>query len=135
LLAEYLLGGLDELSEQAIAHHLRGCGSCRQELAALSEGVNTFARAAHQLDPPEELRDRVLGTLKEERKAASRSAPPKRPRRLGTLAWAAAFVAVALVTGSLASAFVANGRAADWHAEASKYEAFLGALGGANVLT
>ena len=135
-LAEYLLGDLDEVSEQAIARHLRGCGTCRQELTALSEGVSTFARAAHELDPPPELRDRVLGSLQEERKdAAAPSAPSKRPRRLGVLAWAAAFVAVILVSGSLASVVVANDRAADWKAEAGKYEAFLGALGGSNVRT
>jgi anti-sigma-K factor RskA len=136
-LAEYLLGDLDEVSEQAVARHLRGCGTCRQELVALSEGVSTFARAAHELDPPPELRDRVLGTLTEERKAVEppRSAPAKRPRRMGVLAWAAAFVAVVVVSGSLATAVVATGRASDWHPEASKYEAFLGALGGSNVRT
>ncbi|MFL5736971.1 MAG: zf-HC2 domain-containing protein [Actinomycetota bacterium] len=139
-LAEYLLGGLDEVSEQAIARHLRGCGPCRQELASLSEGVSTFARAAHELDPPEELRGRVLGALSQERKGASpaeapASGPTKRPWRMGILAWAAAFVAVVLLSGSLATAVVASGRAADWHAEASKYEAFLGALGGSNVRT
>jgi hypothetical protein len=136
-LAEYLLGGLDEVSEQAIARHLRGCGACRQELASMSEGVSTFARAAHELDPPPELRDRVLGALTEERKAVEpeKSAPVKRPRRMGVLAWAAAFVAVVVVSGSLATAVVATGRASDWHAEASKYEAFLGALGGSNVRT
>jgi hypothetical protein len=136
-LAEYLLGDLDEVSEQAVARHLRGCGSCRQELVSLSEGVSTFARAAHELDPPPELRDRVLGALTEERKAVEppRSAPAKRSRRMGVLAWAAAFVAVVVVSGSLATAVVATGRASDWHAEASKYEAFLGALGGSNVRT
>ena len=136
-LAEYLLGGLDEVSEQAIARHLRGCGTCRQELASMSEGVSTFARAAHELDPPPDLRDRVLTALEEERKTAEpvKSAPAKRPRQMGVLAWAAAFVAVVLVSGSLATAVVASGRASDWHAEASKYEAFLGALGGSNVRT
>jgi len=136
-LAEYLLGELDDVSEQAVARHLRGCGTCRQELVSLSEGVSTFARAAHELDPPPELRDRVLGALAEERKAVERprSAPAKRSRRMGVLAWAAAFVAVVVVSGSLTTAVVATGRASDWHAEASKYEAFLGALGGSNVRT
>jgi hypothetical protein len=54
---------------------------------------------------------------------------------MGALAWAAAFVAVVVVSGSLTTAVVATGRASDWHAEASKYEAFLGALGGSNVRT
>jgi len=136
-LAEYLLGGMDDVSEQAVARHLRGCGSCRQELSSLSEGVSTFARAAHELDPPPELRGRVLGALSQERKTAEppKSVPAKRPRRMGAIAWAAAFVAVVVVSGSLTTAVVATGRASDWHAEASKYEAFLGALGGSNVRT
>jgi hypothetical protein len=132
-LAEYLLGDLNDVQEQAIARHLRGCGGCRAELASLGEGINTFARAAHELAPPEELKERVTGALREEWKSAGRSAPTR--RRLGVLAWAAAFVAVVVFSGAIATAVVAFGRAETWHAEASKYEAFLGALGGENVRT
>ncbi len=132
-LAEYLLGDLNDVQEQAIARHLRGCGGCRTELASLGEGINTFARAAHELDPPEELKERVQGALREEWKSAGRNAPKR--RRLSVLAWAAAFVAVVVFSGAIATAVVAVGRAETWHAEASKYEAFLGALGGENVRT
>jgi predicted anti-sigma-YlaC factor YlaD len=130
-LAEYLLGDLNDVQEQAIARHLRGCGGCRTELASLGEGINTFARAAHELDPPEELRERVTGALREEWRAAGRSGP--RRRRLGVVAWAAAFLTVVVFSGAIATAIVAFGRAENYRAEASKYEAFLGALGGENV--
>jgi predicted anti-sigma-YlaC factor YlaD len=131
-LAEYLLGGLDDVTEQAIARHLRGCGASRAELASLAEGMSTFARAAHELDPPEELKDRVMSALHEERKTAPPGASPRR-RRFGMLAWAAAFLAVVLFSGAVTSAVVQYGRAEDYHAAALKYEAFLGALGGENV--
>jgi predicted anti-sigma-YlaC factor YlaD len=130
-LAEYLLGDLNDVQEQAIARHLRGCGGCRTELASLGEGINTFARAAHELDPPEELKERVTGALREEWKSAGRSAPER--RRLGVLAWAAAFLAVVVFSGSIAAAVVANGRAAALQAEAGKYHDFLATLGGENV--
>ncbi|MDP9295984.1 MAG: anti-sigma factor, partial [Actinomycetota bacterium] len=91
----------------------------------------TFARAAHELDPPEELKERVTGALREEWKSASRSAPKR--RRLGVLAWAAAFLAIVVFSGSIAAAVVAFGRAEANRAEALKYETFLGALGGENV--
>ena len=125
-LAEYLLGDLNDVQEQAIARHLRGCGGCRSELASLGEGINTFARAAHELDPPEELKERVQGALREEWKSAGRSAPTR--RRLGVLAWAAAFVAVVVFSGAIATAVVAVGRAENLQAEATKYHDFLATL-------
>jgi hypothetical protein len=131
-LGEYLLGASDDVHAQAIARHLRGCGGCRGELASLSEGMSTFARAAHELAPPEELRERVTGALKEEWAAAGTSAEPK-SRRTGVLAWAAAFVAVLVTSGAIATAVVANDRATELQAEATKYHTFLEVLGGENV--
>ena len=51
-LAEHLLGVLDPESDREIKRHLRGCAGCRAELASLGEGLATFARAAHQTEPP-----------------------------------------------------------------------------------
>ena len=104
LLPEHLLGVLEPEADQALSRHLRGCGACRGELASLGEGLSTFARAAHQSDPPEDLRDRVLAVLEQER--ADPVVVPH-PRRLTGVLLARAAVVVALV-GALAWGTVAT---------------------------
>jgi hypothetical protein len=96
-------------------------------MVALADGVSTFAAAAHDVEPPEELRDRVLGVLEEEWAATPGTAPGRR----GAWAWRAA-VAAALVA-ALAWGAVTTMRASDLQEAADKYEAFLGVLGGEDV--
>jgi len=128
-LAEHLLGTLEPSADVEVRLHLRGCASCRGDMAALAEGVSTFAAAAHDVEPPEDLRDRTLGVLHEEwaEGADAGAAVRRRASR-----WRAAAAAVALV------AAVAWGAVATWQAvrfgeAADKYESFLGVLGGEDV--
>jgi anti-sigma factor RsiW len=130
-LPEHLLGVLDPESDREVKRHLRGCGPCRAELTSLGEGLATFARAAHQTEPPEDLKARVLAVLEEEH--ADQPAPsPVRPRRLRRpqLAWA---VAAVVLAGALAWGSIST--VAGWQASerAAKYETFLNALGGKDV--
>jgi hypothetical protein len=127
-LAEHLLGTLEASRDEQVQGHLRGCGSCRRELRALEEGIGTFARAAHQVEPPPEVRDRVLSVLEEE--WAASTPEPAHHRHPPWLAWAAAAVVLA---GSLAWGGMATVRAGRFQATADKYERFLGVLGGENV--
>lgn len=128
-LAEHLLGTLDEPANVKVRRHLRGCAHCRRDMAALAEGLSTFARAAHELAPPEELKQRVLSELQGD--WAEDRAPSGSGRRpIRWVAWAAAVV---LVAGSASWALWSNARAARNEAAAMKYEALLGILGGENV--
>ena len=124
-LAEHLLGTLEETADGEVRIHLRGCGSCRAELRAMADGVGTFAAAAHDVDPPGDLRQRVLTTLDEE----WASAAPSRIRsgRPGRVAVIAA-LAAALAWGAVATVFAFN-----YEEAADRYEAFLAQLGGKNV--
>jgi hypothetical protein len=135
LLPEHLLGTLDESDEAAVRRHLRGCGGCRNELAMLGEGLATFSRAAHQADPPPELRDRVLGALADER--ADKEQPVadvvdlrerRRPWR-----WAAAAAAVVVLAGTLTWAVSASSSASRLREKAVAYQRFLDSLGGREV--
>jgi Putative zinc-finger len=129
LLPEHLLGTLDEPTDFLVRRHLRGCAGCRGDMSALAEGISTFARAAHEVTPPEELHDRVLSVLRDDWvEAAPAARPVGRPVRWA--AWAAAFV---LLAGSMGWGVWSNARAGRYEASASKYEQFLGALGGENV--
>jgi hypothetical protein len=128
-LGDHLLGTLDEVTDAAIRSHLRSCGACRRDLAAMAEGIETFSRAAHEVDPPAELRDRVLGAIAQEWSEAT----PRTRRRRPVRAWIASAVAAAAVVASVGWG-MSQARVADRYEEsASKYEAFLHALGGKNV--
>ena len=124
-LAEHLLGTLDETVDREVRVHLRGCGSCRAELRAMADGVGTFAAAAHDVDPPGELRQRVLSTLDEEwASAAPAGVRSGRPGRVAVIA----ALAAALAWGAVATVLALN-----YEEAADKYETFLAQLGGENV--
>jgi anti-sigma factor RsiW len=127
-LAEHLLGTLDEPTDLEIRRHLRGCGACRREMAALGDGVSLFATAVHDVEPPPELKERVLAALRDDRAEA-----PATPARHRPTSWLAIAAAVVLLAGSVAWGVRSDMRARHYEASASKYEAFLGALGGENV--
>jgi hypothetical protein len=128
-LAEHLLGTLDEPADVQVRRHLRGCSGCRGDMTALAEGMSTFARAAHELAPPEELKERVLSELRGD--WAEETVPSGSGRR--PIRWVARAAAVALVAGSVSWALWSNDRAARYEASATKYEALLESLGGENV--
>ncbi|MFB3738496.1 MAG: zf-HC2 domain-containing protein [Candidatus Velamenicoccus archaeovorus] len=128
LLAEHLLGTLEEPVDAQIRNHLRGCAACRRDLAALEEGISTFARAAHEAPPPPELQERVLGVLQREWEDAEPAGAPRRVRSWLTWTAAAAVLALSLAWGGMATV-----RANRLQATAEKYDQFLGVLGGENV--
>jgi predicted anti-sigma-YlaC factor YlaD len=126
-LPEHLLGTLEEPIDLEVRGHLRGCAGCRHEMMALAEGVSAFALAAHQIEPPQDLKDRVLRVLEQE--WAEVPSVRVRVRRAPWMAWAAALVIVA----SLAWGAISTLRASHFEAAANKYDSLLGALGGENV--
>jgi anti-sigma factor RsiW len=127
-LAEHLLGTLEPAVDADVRRHLRGCTSCRAEMSALADGVSTFAVAAHNVEPPDVLRPRVLAVLEEEWSDAAHEAP--RRRRLASLGRVAGIAAVAI---ALALGAVATIRATGFEEDAGRYRAFVQALGGHDV--
>lgn len=134
LLPDHVMGSLSEDDATAVRRHLRGCAACRADASRLDEGLGLFSVAAHAVEPPPELRERVLSTLAEEWGEAEASAAPGRPRRLGLtpvrmLAAAAVIVALAAVGWGVASQMRAN----EVRADALSYQRFLHSLGGRDV--
>lgn len=128
-LAEHLLGTLEEPSDAEVRRHLRGCAGCRAEMAALEEGVSTFAHAAHEAEPPEHLRDRVLMVLHDEWDEPRVDVHSR--RSFARFAWAAA--AAVAILASMSWGLVSHDRARHYEAAATKYETFLNVLGGEDV--
>ncbi len=131
-LAEHLLGTLEGPEDLEVRRHLRACASCRAETAALSDGVNTFALAAHLKDAPTELKERVLTVLQEEWQEHGKVVVLADARR-GWRPWLASAAAVVALVASIGWGVSANRRASGYEAAAGKYEAFLHALGGEAV--
>lgn len=126
LLPEHVLGTLGAEADLGVREHLRGCAACRAEADGLGEGLSSFARAAHDREPPPELRERVLTVLDEERREASPA--PAHGRRWAAIAGIAA--AVAIVAASIAFATAADRRADLAQAGADSYRRLLQILGG-----
>jgi len=126
LLPEHLLGTLEGPEDLEVRRHLRACAGCRRELAALADGIGSFARASHDRQPPDELRDRVMTVLDQEWRDAEQPAS-RSPRRAAWIARAA--VALVLVT-SLGWGVSQTHRANVAAAGASSYSTLLHVLGG-----
>jgi putative zinc finger protein len=128
-LPDYTLGTLPNMEAAAVRRHLRGCAGCRSEAATLDEGVALFASSAHAVEPPSELRDRIMAVLSEEWSEAPgpRSIVPRLMSRWPAMA-AAAAVIVALVVAGLAQAQIRGFRQ-----DALHYREFLHTLGGKDV--
>jgi hypothetical protein len=130
-LPDQALGTIPEPEAAELRRHLRGCGACRTESALLDQGVRMFSSAAHAIEPPLDLRRRVLGALEEEWAEAAPPAGSWRDRpSLLRLTLAASVVAlVGLLTWALVAQTAASRNAED----ASEYRDVLTILGGTDM--
>jgi anti-sigma factor RsiW len=65
-LVAYSLGALEPGEERGVEDHLPGCDRCDRELEALAPAVAVLGESVEQLEPPPELRDRVLAVARSE---------------------------------------------------------------------
>lgn len=96
LTAAYALHALDSDEEREFEEHLRGCDSCREELADLSETASALAYAAAGPAPPAALRGRILEAARADNVVAL---PRRRMLAYAGAAAAAAAIAVAVPLG------------------------------------
>lgn len=71
LAAAYALDALDPEDRWTYERHLDTCDRCRDEVAALREGAGELAYAAEGVEPPAELRDRILAAARAESRTAT----------------------------------------------------------------
>jgi hypothetical protein len=83
-LVAYGLGALESGEERAVEDHVPGCVRCTRELEALAPAVAVLGESVEQLEPPPELRERVLAVVRDEaeQQRAPEPAPRRRPRGL-----------------------------------------------------
>jgi anti-sigma-K factor RskA len=107
-LVAYGLGALEPGEERTVEDHAPGCVRCTRELEALAPAVAVLGESVEQLEPPPELRERVLAIVRSEAEPEPVTEPaPRRRRNLRTFllrpatALAALAVAAAGVAGYL----------------------------------
>jgi putative zinc finger protein len=103
LLAEYVLGTLEEDRRRVVERHLEWCAGCRKEMAELAEGAAAVVTALAPAEPPVGLEDRVVGAIKD---AADRRDRRQRPG----VGLVAAGVAALVAVGAFGWAVAMNGR-------------------------
>jgi anti-sigma-K factor RskA len=116
--ASYVLGALPDDEHRSFAAHLETCEECRRSVAELQVAVDALPLATVQLQPPPELKDRIMVVVRSEaelqRAAAEGPAPAPRKRRwrgrfLGLAPLPAAAAASLLVAVVVAGAIALSG--------------------------
>jgi hypothetical protein len=97
-LVAFTLGALAPGEERAVEAHAPTCARCTRELEALVPAVAVLGESVEQLEPPPELRERVLAEVHADvaRSAAEREPAPQRPPRRG---WRGLLMRPALAVG------------------------------------
>lgn len=108
-LSAYALGALSETDSEQVERHLAECAECQAELEWMRAAVDAIPGSVPQVEPPPELRVRVMETVRAEAELlAAAGSAADRPERAPRVRWraggwrlagglAAACAAVALV--------------------------------------
>ena len=117
-LSAYILGALNPEEASAFESHLETCEHCREELIWLQPAVDLLPESVKQLDPPPELRERLLAEVGADAPAAAVTGERRRgsDRRRGGgrvssffLRPAVALGAVALIAAAIGGYSLAGG--------------------------
>jgi anti-sigma-K factor RskA len=82
-LVAYSLGALEPRDSAAVEAHAPSCARCSRELEAMAPAVAVLGESVEQLEPPPELRERVLAIVREEAQAEPEEAPARPRERRG----------------------------------------------------
>jgi len=108
-LVGFALGAIELGERSAIEAHTPGCARCTREVEALMPAVAVLGESVEQLEPPPELRERVLAAVRSEANASQRAESERRkPRRRRGLRAFVLRPAVALATLAVIAAGIAG---------------------------
>jgi anti-sigma-K factor RskA len=113
-IAAYVLGALDADGSARLEEHLQECGTCRAEYERLRVAADTLPLSVPQYQPPRELGERLMRTVRAEAKPTPRRRRGwLRPRLV--LAPAAAAAAAAVIALAAAGVFSSGERTLHGH--------------------
>jgi anti-sigma-K factor RskA len=110
-LVAYALGALEPDEQRKVEAHAPDCERCTRELEALAPAVAVLGESVEQLEPPPELRQRVMAAVHTESQAAGTpqpmlAAPERRSVRRFALRPAAGLAALAVAGAGVAGYLV-----------------------------
>jgi len=113
-LVAFAIGGLEPHEEKRVGEHARGCARCTRELEALAPAVAMLGESVAQLEPPAELRQRVMAVVHEEAASPGAAASARARKRRGGLSGfllrpAVGLAAVAVIAAGGAGYLIAGG--------------------------
>ena len=82
-LVAYSLGALEPRDSAAVEAHAPSCARCSRELEAMAPAVAVLGESVEQVEPPPELRERVLAIVREEAQSQQEEAPARSRERRG----------------------------------------------------
>jgi anti-sigma-K factor RskA len=114
----FVLGALEPEERAAFSEHLHSCDHCRREVSELRVAAEALPLTAEPVDPPPELRDRIMAVVRAEapapdeaarRERRDRAAGRARGRRLAVGRAPLAVAACALLALGVALGVLAGG--------------------------
>jgi anti-sigma-K factor RskA len=95
-LVAYSLEALDRREAAAVEAHAPSCARCSRELEALAPAVAVLGESVEQLEPPPELRERVMAEVHADAAGSAAEATHRPPQRRG---WRGLFMRPAIAVG------------------------------------
>lgn len=108
-LAAFLLDALPQEEARAFELHLAGCAGCQAEERWLRTAVDVLPSSIEQFEPPLELRERLMGTVKAEAKAERDDRRPARRFAWGRFLRPATAIATVAVLAAGAGGYLIRG--------------------------
>ncbi len=109
-LAAYALGALDSAEAAELERHLAGCEECRSELEWLRPAVQLLPESVERVEPPQQLRERLLEQARAEARQPDRRASGLRdPRSRGWGLRPLAGLATLLIVAAVAAYAIGGG--------------------------
>jgi anti-sigma-K factor RskA len=93
-LAAYLLDALAEDEAREMQRHMEGCPRCQERARWLQASVEMLPTAVEQLEPPPELRERLMQTVRAEATAGAAEPSPAPARTRDRRGWLGRLLAV-----------------------------------------
>ncbi|HET7484348.1 MAG TPA: zf-HC2 domain-containing protein, partial [Solirubrobacterales bacterium] len=72
-LAAYMLGALEPEEAAELERHAEGCERCREQIRWLAPAVRALPDSVERLEPPRELRSRILAEVRSDAAGAARA--------------------------------------------------------------
>jgi anti-sigma-K factor RskA len=102
-LGAYALGALPDSERDRIAVHIEACPICAEDVSQLERGAARLVEEVPALDPPPELRDRIMSVVEKEAALLRATARPPEVHRIERRRWSGGGASLRWALGAAAA--------------------------------